>query len=426
MVSSSYQSSLLRFAVNQYRRGVERHRKALCRANSTVRLSAELGTAVIVLPIYMAARASVAAGRRLSNAFTGRSLPAASAQARKLLDFSGFGSVADEDAHSSLPNKTAVQTMPASARPIFRMLVAVGRCLSTSQLATLSNLSELAEDRVLSSTEVMSDEGRPSKSWLVRWVAKSRVAARQLLNLEEVALTVSGGLVTAGHRQITGLASDIETRSLRLVLNYRTVWNGLSFAQQQRLSYEIARVMGGDALASTGAIGYKDIGYWIAMGKAQIRRLGAFRRNSQKLLPASEQPIELKWPQSRNVPAIAQLFNLEDRSLDVCSDRFDGASSLALSPAAGIASTSVATSKAIAINDNTHINTSSNINSVIDNGRSDNRDSEEIEAAVISSIYVEHPLEKVLKWVDRVLLWIENQWQVLKRRLISQIEAIFH
>ena len=435
MVSSSYQSSLLRFAVNQYRRGVERHRKALCRANSTVRLGAELGTAVIALPIYVAARASITVGRRLSNALMGRSLLAASAQARKLLDFSGFDSVVDERVFSSLTHESAaVESVPVLAKPMFQMLVAVGRCLSASQLAALSSPSELAEGQVLSSAEVIPDEARPSGSWLVRWATTYRAAARQLLNLEEVALTVRGGLVAASPKQITGLASDIKTRSLRLVLNYKTVWNGLSFAQQQRLKYEIAMVMGREALASIKRpMPFREIGdgairYWIARGQAQIRRLGARIRNSQKLLPAPAQPIELKWFQSSSASMSAQLADAEDCCITIYSDRSKNSSSLsALHSTDSVVLTSAAASMAIATNSSISSNiSSSNINSVTDSDKSNSQDLNEIEAAVISSVYVEHPLEKVLKWVDRVLLWIENQWRLLKQGLISQIEAIFH
>ncbi|MEL7523967.1 MAG: hypothetical protein AAGJ80_20500, partial [Cyanobacteria bacterium J06553_1] len=37
-----------------------------------------------------------------------------------------------------------------------------------------------------------------------------------------------------------------------------------------------------------------------------------------------------------------------------------------------------------------------------------------IEADVITVEYIEHPLEKVLKWLDRLLLWLESRWRALQ------------
>ncbi|MEO0855177.1 MAG: hypothetical protein AAFY15_16975 [Cyanobacteria bacterium J06648_11] len=36
-----------------------------------------------------------------------------------------------------------------------------------------------------------------------------------------------------------------------------------------------------------------------------------------------------------------------------------------------------------------------------------------MDASVVTASYVEHPLEKVLKWLDRFLLWLENGWRRL-------------
>ncbi|MGB3670885.1 MAG: hypothetical protein WA984_12280, partial [Phormidesmis sp.] len=39
--------------------------------------------------------------------------------------------------------------------------------------------------------------------------------------------------------------------------------------------------------------------------------------------------------------------------------------------------------------------------------------SQDLEANVIFLGYVEHPLEKLLKWIDKILLWVERQWQIV-------------
>lgn len=407
MVSGAYQSSLLRFVVGQYRSGVDRHRKALGRVNSTVRLSAELGTAVVVLPVYIAARASVAAGRRLSAALRGRSLPKLSVRARQLLNFSGFDSLADEVASDVSPDELLVQAVPVLARPMFQMLVAAGHCLSTSQVAELSSASASIERKTLSSLDGMSNE--TTGSLLVRWVKQCRMAAKRLLNFEEVALTTSGRLVAAKPQQITGVASDIETRSLLLILDYKMAWYGLSPAQQQRLKHKISVVMGSGALARTKQLmPWTDKSKWLAMAKTLIRRLGLRRHNSQKLLPVSSQSSAMKWFQRLSMPALIQPGSgaLVVRH----SESESPSSSLVLSQTVSISSTTRVALKATAKN----------------RDRSNKGSWETIEADVISTTYIEHPLEKVLKWVDRILLWIEDRWQWLKQTLVSRIEAIFH
>jgi hypothetical protein len=37
---------------------------------------------------------------------------------------------------------------------------------------------------------------------------------------------------------------------------------------------------------------------------------------------------------------------------------------------------------------------------------------------VIAFDYIEHPLEKLLKWVDRICLWVEDRWQTFKGWLL--------
>lgn len=48
-------------------------------------------------------------------------------------------------------------------------------------------------------------------------------------------------------------------------------------------------------------------------------------------------------------------------------------------------------------------------------GRADSQDY--VEASVVMTSYVEHPFEKVLNWVDRCLVWLEDWWRWLRNRL---------
>ncbi|MEL6900963.1 MAG: hypothetical protein AAFP07_08440 [Cyanobacteria bacterium J06606_4] len=39
---------------------------------------------------------------------------------------------------------------------------------------------------------------------------------------------------------------------------------------------------------------------------------------------------------------------------------------------------------------------------------------------VITISYVEHPLERLLKWIDRIFVWLEKQWHLLWARQIGE------
>lgn len=336
MVFNPYQSNLLRFVVGQYRRGVDRHRSAFGQAHTKVKLSAELGTALVVLPIYVAARAAMLAGRRLRQSVSQQQFDTLTPQVRKLLNFSGFdvsglGSSGFEAVDSSSthlqPDSASHDAIQGLAQPLFQTLVAVGACLSSAQIRALSAPGSL-----------IPDGSGQSQSRLMHWVGRWQAAARQLLSFDREILSV-GSKVELGlgrgdlssPAQITGVASDLKTRSLLLVLNYSAVWNGLSADQQLRLQHQIT------AFLSRGSI-----------------RLPFKAKDSIAVYKLAE-------------PVSTPLFLTKL----LCSEKSDR-----------------------------------------------QRVRDVIEADVVSITYVEHPLEKTLKWVDRILLWIEKQWQ--------RIRAVLH
>ncbi|PZO20028.1 MAG: hypothetical protein DCF25_07435 [Leptolyngbya foveolarum] len=244
MVFNPYQSNLLRFVVGQYQRGTDRHRNAFGQAHTKIKLSAELGTALVVLPVYVAARASVLAGRRLRQSVSQQRFNTLNPRVKKLLNFSGFdvsglGSLGFEAMDSPSthlqPNSVSHGAIQGSAQPIFQTLVAVGACLSSAQIRALSAPGSLT-----------SDGSGPSQSRLMRWVGRWRSAARQLLSFDREILSVGskvgldfdrGKLLSSA--KITGVVSGLKTRSLLLVLDYSAVWNGLSADQQLRLQHQI-------------------------------------------------------------------------------------------------------------------------------------------------------------------------------------------
>ena len=336
MVFNPYQSNLLRFVVGQYRRGVDRHRSAFGQAHSGVRLSAELGAALFVLPVYAIARTSVLAGRKLRQAVSQQRFNLLTPQARKLLNLSG-----------SEPTQ-----------PIFQTLVAVGACLSPAQIRALSEPSS-----------VIPDGSEQSKFRLVRWVDKWRTAARQLLRFDRKILSVGleaelcfGGGDLSSLAQITGVASDLKTRSLLLVLDHRAVWNGLSADQQLRLQHQIV------AFLNRGFIGLAS-----RPREPKISSLA----NSSSIPPEGEPGLKCLAIQKSEATSLS---------------------------ASGDFKTAVELARLVS--------TSTLSTQFMGDEKSDHKPVQGvIEADVVSVTYVEHPLEKMLKWVDRILLWIEKKWR---------------
>ena len=394
MISDSYQSSVLRFVVGHYRRGVNRHRDAVSRANTRVKVSAEVGTALIGLPIYMTARAAVIAGRKLRQALDKKQLPTLSAQARKVLNFSGFEDLEDAVTDPDTTDTLAVdvvnsQLKQRSARPIFQTLVAVGNCLSLRQLELISDPEALpASDLPNAEPGGRLTVGERLKGLVGRW----RASASRLLSFETV---VSGGLRTgeselAVARKVTGVASDLKSRSLVLVLDYQMAWKGLSVLQQSRLRRKMSMFLGDRSnvfLPRTLQVGLS----------ALVSRLGL----QFKLASVAHTPAELTAVKSSNIVVSSQ------PTLDRFAIQLSKVGSLVTQSVTGEPLTVTGFSAPMAVS-------ASVPSKLFSSDRNDSK-RKTIEADVISTTYVEHPLEKLLKWVDRVLLWVEKQWRWIKQ-----------
>ena len=413
MVSNAYQSNLLRFAVGQYRRGVERHRKALRRSHTSVKLSAELGTALVLLPIYMAARISVAAGKKLRVSMASGTLPAVSTQAIKFLNFSDFEGVADDLTPDLAFDAIAARAVPAIARPMFQMLVAVGNCLSAPQLKELAEPSEAIElGSLLSAYEKDAVLGEiVGAGRLSRWVERGRVAARQLLNFEAAPLMNSERLAAAVPRKITGVASDVETRSLLLVLDHCVVWNGLSASQKRRLQRQIVTFTSVDSLSHSRRL-MPAITQWFV----ESRMLPWKNSVPQTVLPLPT------CSQSIEGTSTGSVLPVRSSSGDLAVRQTEGSCLLIQSEASGTVPARLNSSNVVALIP-TPVRSSKMLPT---KDKTESANQEAIETNVVSAIYVEHPLEKMLKWVDRILSWIETRWLWMKRKLAEQIETIFY
>ncbi len=332
MTSSPYQSNLLRFAIAQYRRGRDRHRRAIRQAQSTVALSASLGAALTVFPVYALVRASRFAGRQLKQSVNHMRLSGrfgSNTDASELIDFSDFGelpTVREMSQDSELADE--LETAQAMART----LMAVGDCLSPAQMKLL---------------KAMRDQNG--------------------LSVGEASGCVAG--------RITGIASDLETRSLVLILGHKLAWQGLSVAQQQQLQAQIIGFVDAKALpGQTRGLVRPVLSFWVEVLKRVIQLQPRSKRFSSRMakLPSGSEVLEPS-PQSRLSPGPALIGLASNLQCALPAYR----------PAAPTVK------------------------------RLDSAGTADWEADVLAVDYIEHPLERLLKWVDRLLLRIENRWQAL-------------
>jgi len=407
MVFNPYQSSLLRFVARQYRWGVDRHRSAFGQARAKAKLSAEVGTALMMLPVYIAARASVLAGQKLRQAISRRQLAALSPRVKKLLNFSGFDSINSSDFESDFEsgqslsidlqfNRLSCDVAQASARPIFQTLVAVGSCLSSAQITVLSEPRPLAPNG-----------SGPSR--FMRWVGKWSTAARSLLSFHQKKSSVEANVGVFEQKtlslpaQITGVASDLETRSLILVLDYSAVWNGLSADQQSKLQHQIAAFLHPEFTNSPPEANLLNVSSiprlitnWIGIAKQLIESLYLSADYSSVDYPLVE--LSVANESSLILDSKADLGCLAIQKNEAISPADIGNSE----PVPKLAKPTLSTLPT----------------KLLCNEKNNRKQARKtIEANVVSVTYVEHPLEKMLKWVDRILLWAEKHWELIAQRI---------
>ena len=379
MTSSPYQSNLLRFAISQYRRGRDRHRRAVRQARGTATLGVSLGVALTVLPVYALVKASRLVGQRLkqsvnnmrlsgrlSGHLSGRlsgHLFGSKADTTGLIDFSDFDAL--PTALESWPTAEPASSSEISS-VMAQTLMAVGACLSPAQVKLLRAMRGHSGDRSID------------------------------------LLTAEAGACMAG--RITAIASDLETRSLVLVLGHTLVWRGLSVAQQQQLWAQIARFISG---------GYPERSFFQAGSSA------AFTPSSTaKVLPGQSRglvrPILSFWVEVLKTVVQrqkrTQRFSSRIPTLSSGSVRLSDSSPkprLAPGPALIEAAANLQCSLPA------HRPITSAVKPL---GSANTAD---WEADVLATSYIEHPLEKLLKWVDQILLWLETRWQMLKSWLSS-------
>jgi hypothetical protein len=358
MTSGPYQSSLVRFAIAQYRQGLARHRVAMRTAYST----AVMGAAVTLLPVYAVVNASMKAsqwvGRSLKRSWQQGELPEMTAKAAKLLNFTDF-----EESCLIVPTSEALKILDNSAESMMvQTLLSVGSCLSWAQVELLSIGCDSAGRFPLWIGRVFNK---------LRWVGKG----------DEIAVS----------DQITGIASDLETRSLVLVKNHTAVWNGLSAAQQAQLQNKIAGLLAGESAVCVRSLFSEPS---LALGQ-NPSLISSFRFFWLEVLSV------MAWLYRDYSPKV---FYRSEEAV-----RLPAASPPRLST--NITTTNIAVLERVAVSDRLASDQTS--------GEADYLDGADYwDAHVIAFDYIEHPLETLLKWVDRMCLWIEDRWQAFKGWLL--------
>lgn len=374
MPSSSrpYQSKLLRFALKQWQQGLERQDRAWRQLQST----AVWGSQVAVFPIYAIMRAVKRASFVLGSGSGQPERPIATIAKEKVTDLD----------HSLTAILTHTQQLLSSDQTA-QLAIAPKSSLVRRAKSLLSNAIQRVRQQLpgrlkstVSSTAIARSQRRSGG------LATGHQGQRQ-----------TGGLTTATsasmHRRVsselvqngTTLASSIESRKLVLVNPSNEIFDIFTPEQQTDLQHYITRVMHAYRQSrtlvprQTKQLSVKTV---LAIGAVFIAAL----------------PMEFKkaWAQITPVPQAPSLPHITSPQAEPNSHIFYPPSS---TPA------TVKTRVRHLAHD---------MSQNIDKGHarrltSDSPDA--FEASVNNVSYLEHPLERVLRWVDRLLTWCEHRWQ---------------
>lgn len=371
MVSGLYQSSALKFFIGQFRQGRDRHRQAVLKARNAAVSGAVLGAALASIPVYAVVRASRRVGqnlrRSLATSFSGIKI-----EAKNLLSFADFeGTLIDLS--SLTESYLGTQSVSNVEAPIMKTLLAVGTCLSPKQVLQLHWMG--------------------STQRLRGWLSRQGIAQQGKNHLA----------VTQTAVQITGVASDLATRSLVLVRGYITIWSELSVAQQSQLQTKITLWLTREQTASQTLPTATAVMTATAKAASAIDGVKALTHSYFLLRPLSFFWVEVlrimsQWQRSHKNKAYARLKRNFAQLAAISMPSQSALNRNALSQQKIVGSTQPKRTKR-----------------ALPKMRATLKDC--VEASAVAVGYVEHPLEIVLKWVDRCLLWVEERWRSLKQWL---------
>ena len=378
MPSSSrpYQSKLLKFVLNQWQRGLERQDQAWRRLQSTATWS----TQVAIFPVYAILRAVQRATFALGSATPEQQNPSESISVAN--DSAAKEHVTDLD-HSltailshtqqilSLKQKEQLKIKPKSSilRRAKSVVVALvnqakhylpGDLQSTGSSAALTTPQSRAKH--LATTHRLQQSGKITTG------AATGIDYRS-----------TSGLAQNG----TTLASSIQTRRLVLVNSKNEIFDIFTPEQQSDLQHYIARIMQAYQQSRTivprrhRQLSVKAI---LAIGGVFIATLPMEFRKAWSQLAAG--------PQTPELPHITTSSSLAQPSSQI----FYPQTAASATAKTGNHRLPHRAAKSRRLSSNSPDAFEANVNSVS---------------------YVEHPLERVLRWLDRILTWCEGQWQKL-------------
>lgn len=359
MTSGPYQSNLVRFAIAQYRQGLARHRVAMRTAYST----AVMGAAVTLLPVYVVVNASQWIGRSLKRSWQQGKLSEMTVKVAKLLNFADF-----KESCLLAPTSGALEILDNSAESMMvQTLLSVGSCLSSAQVELLSRGRASGE----------------SPLWISRVFNKLRSVGKG----DEIVVS----------EQITGIASDLETRSLVLVKGHTAVWNGLSAVQQAKLQNKISLLLARESAVWARSLS-SETDLALSQKPSLVRSFWSFWVEVLRVVA---------WLYRDYSPAAA--FQLSEEVIQLPTGSLPR-QPLVLEKAAET-SLAIPVLERVAVSDR-----------LVPDENSRGADylggADYLEANVIAFDYIEHPLETLLKWVDRICLWVEARWQAFKSWLL--------
>lgn len=242
MASGPYQSKFLRLVFGQYQKSRVRYQQAARRTRMAAVKGAVVGGTWLLIPIQGLLR--------LSEQLTGRWK------------------------QMTASSRTRQPRLPDVDEAVSQVVSSIGACLSTQQrkeiqVCTPASTHEPIHKQVSTHKAeqlelfINSADGSIIKRWLSR-------LSRRL------------GQIRPNHvRQITGFASDIETRDTVLILDYTTVWNGLGNDQQQIIRSQIARLLTEYEITQATADNYETS--WRSLSTAGIKK-----RSGPWMIPLSD------------------------------------------------------------------------------------------------------------------------------------------
>ncbi|MEM8614723.1 MAG: hypothetical protein AAGF93_22135 [Cyanobacteria bacterium P01_H01_bin.105] len=382
MPSSSrpYKSKLLRFVLQQWQQGLERQDQAWRQLQST----ATWGAQVAVFPLYAIIRAVKRAGFALgssSNTPAPQSTPEISTQTKSnVTDIEhSFTAILTHTQQLLSPE----QTSQLAIRPKSGLIHKVKSLLSGVIGQIQKQLPAALQVPPRSAALIKTQRGSHSLTTDSRTASKDLVKSGHSRLQQRVSSTDLGPLGST-------LASAIETRQLVLVTANNQIFDIFTTEQQSDIKDYISRVMYAYQQSRT-------------IAPRRTRRLSAKTILAIGAVFIAALPMEFRKAWSQITPY------RPEPSLPPIATNGAQPNSRVFYPATGIVHTE--TSARTGASMRTGHGRTGQLPGKASRRRLSSKAPDAFEANINDVKYLEHPLERVLRLIDRVLTWCEHRWQ---------------